>query len=172
MMSEETLRSYRNEIIERCISLELLMSGIISYHYFGKISMSFLLEVLYDENCSFGFKRKIVEKIVPNLDRSRINNLNRIGSIRNYFAHYHPNIIHPETGDKVAVDTRHLYRIIDFETLYKEFQRLYPPVSEYLTGILEKISGTHLRGISDLLNDPEVRPRLPPGLNKEKGGVD
>ena len=171
-MSEENLRSYRNEVIERCISLELLLSGIISYHYFGNINMPFMLEVLYDENCSFGFKRKIVEKIVPEVDRSRINDLNRIGSIRNYFAHCHPNIIHPLTGDKVAVDTRKKYRTIDFENLYEEFQRLYPSVSKYLDGILQGFTGVPIRSLSDLLKDPEIRSRLPNGLQNKNEHTD
>lgn len=163
-MSEKNLRSYRNEVIESSIGPELIMSIIISYHYFDKINMPFLLEVLYDQNCSFAFKRKIVEKIVTDIDNSMMNKLNRIGSIRNYYAHCHPNIIHPLTGDKVAVDTRHQYRTIDFESLYEEFQRLYPTVKEYLEGILEKFTGEPTRSISDMLADPEIRSRLPEGV--------
>jgi len=160
----QDLSSFRNEIIEKCINLEFVMSIIISQHYFETLNMPFLLEVLYDDSCSFGFKRKIVEKIVPDVDKSQINNLNRLGSIRNYFAHCHPNIIDPLTGVRVAIDSKRLERTVNFERLYEEFQIIYPAVSTYLTEVLEKLTGEQVRTLSDIMNDPDLQSRLPDSL--------
>jgi hypothetical protein len=51
------------------------------------VVLPFLLEVLYDEYFSFAPKRLILEKIIENLDRKMLQDLNRANTIRNYFAH-------------------------------------------------------------------------------------
>jgi hypothetical protein len=150
-MDNEQLNIMRAEVIERAIGIELMMSAIISFHYFGRISMPFLLEVLYDEYFSFALKRRVVEKIAPHADHRRFNELNRLGTIRNYFAHCSPNILHPETMERVAVDPKHLDRTIDFQSLFQEFSRLHDPVHKHLEEILIAMGGQPIKKIDDIL---------------------
>ena len=126
----------RSEVIERSIEIELLMSGIICFHYFGRINMPFWLEVLYDQNFSFAMKRRVLEKIAPLTDRSRFDELNRIGAIRNHFAHLSLSFADFKAMKLVAVDPKRLDRTVDFESLFREFSKLYDRVRKHLKEIL------------------------------------
>jgi len=68
-MNDNNISKYRSEVIERAINIEWIMSAIICQHYFKKVIMPFLLEVLYDEYFSFALKRRILEKIVKDFDK-------------------------------------------------------------------------------------------------------
>src|SRR5215204_2008170 len=57
------ISTIRSAVIEKSINLEWMMNAIISQHYFGAVKKSFILEVLYDEYCSFALKRRILMKI-------------------------------------------------------------------------------------------------------------
>ena len=59
-MDNQTLSQMRSEVIEKFINLEMIINAIISQHYFRKVYMPFFFEVLYDEYCSFGLKRRIL----------------------------------------------------------------------------------------------------------------
>ncbi|PIU57494.1 MAG: hypothetical protein COS88_00935 [Chloroflexi bacterium CG07_land_8_20_14_0_80_51_10] len=70
-MDEKTVSQMRADVIERFINLETRMNAIISQHYFGKFYKPFFLEVLYDEHFTFGLRRGILEKTVPDIDGDR-----------------------------------------------------------------------------------------------------
>ncbi len=60
-MDKDKLSKYRADVIERFINVEWIINAIICQHYFKRVSMPFLLEVLYDEYFSFALKRRILE---------------------------------------------------------------------------------------------------------------
>lgn len=144
------ISKYRAEVIEKTINIELLMSAVISQHYLGRVVKTFLLEVLYDEYFSFALKRRIIEKIVDNLDPRKLQDHNRLNTIRNYFAHCNQEIFEgseaPSEGAKgQVIDPRKLDRAIDFEELYNEFIQIVGEVEKYLATIyLDKGGELHL----------------------------
>jgi hypothetical protein len=143
-MNERELSQKRGEIIEEAINVEWLMNTIIAQHYFKRIVKPFILEVLYDEYFSFGLKRRILEKVIDNPDSSKIQDLNRINTIRNYFAHCNQEIFvgsDPMQAEGKILDPRRLDREIDFEKLYKEFKRLIPGVHKYLATVYSNKGG-------------------------------
>ena len=151
-MDKQGLCQARAEVIEKFINLEWLVNAIISQHYFGKVMLPFVLEVLYDEYFSFGLKRGILQKIVRDIDARQIERLNRLNTIRNHFAHRGQEIFSgPDIPSKgqlgVVPDPRRLDKPIDFTQLYEEFQRTEPSVAEYLFELYKRLGG-------------EYRPRL------------
>lgn len=140
-MDKETLSKYRSEIIEKFINCETIIDSIITLHYFknehGILNFSFMMEVLYDEYFTFALKRRILLKIVPNIDNKKIQDLNRLNTIRNYFAHYNqqwfdgPPI--PKPGEwGMTPDPRDTDREINFEKMHKEFIKKEKKVLKYL----------------------------------------
>lgn len=145
-MNQKILSKYRSEVIEKFINCEMIMNAIISQHYFKKIITSFLFEVLYDEYFSFGLKRRILEKIVPNLERRKIDDLNRLNTIRNYFAHCNQEFFEGSEmpGEEVGwivPDPKDIEKGIDFEKLYKEFIEKEEGVVQYLVDIFKEMGG-------------------------------
>jgi hypothetical protein len=150
-MDRQELSQARAEVIEKFINLEWLINAIISQHYFGKVIRPFVLEVLYDQFCSFGLRRRIVEKIVRDIDAKQIDSLNRLSNIRNYFAHVGPEIFSgPDVPGKgqsgVVPDPRKLDKPVDFTGLYEEFQKLEPGVAEYLFEVYQRLGGAYRPG--------------------------
>ena len=147
-MDEQTLSRASTEVIEKFINLEWIINAIISQHYFYKVLLPFVLEVLYDEYCSFALKRRILEKIVPSLDEKQIQNLNRLNTIRNYFAHTGQQIFKgaevPAEGQVgIVPDPRKPEKEIDFAQLCKEFQTKEPAVAEYLFKLYKQLGGEY-----------------------------
>jgi len=150
-MDEQTLSQARAEVIEKFINLEWLINAIISQHYFSRVYLPFVLEVLYDERCTFALRRSVLEKIVPDLDKKKIQNLNRLNTIRNYFAHTGQQIfkgpVPPSEGQLgIVPDPRKLDKAIDYTQLYEEFQRTEPAVAEYLFKLYQKLGGEYIKG--------------------------
>ena len=87
-MNRDKISKCRAEVIERFINIESIIDAIICQHYFKRVIMKFYFEVLYDEYFSFGLKRRILEKIFKDIDSQKLQDLNRLNTIRNYFAHY------------------------------------------------------------------------------------
>ncbi len=141
-MDEEKISRYRSGVIEHFINCEMIINAIISQHYFGKVMKPFLLEVLYDEYFSFGLKRRILTKTIPNIDKERLADLNRLNTLRNYFAHCNQQFFQ---GSQKSVgfipDPRKTEVGIDFEKLYTEFMEKEPKVIKYLTTILKEKGG-------------------------------
>ena len=147
-MDKKTLSKYRSEVIEKFINIEWAISVIISQHYFKRVLKGFALEVLYDEYFSFALKRRILQKIIPDLDNKKIQDLNRLNTIRNYFAHCGPEFVmisgKPKPEPKVIVPdprTRNLEKGIDFEKLYEEFIEKDRGVTTYLAKIFTDLGG-------------------------------
>ncbi len=146
MLNDESISRFRSEVIERTINLEWIMNVIISQHYFGKVFRPFLLEVLYDEYCPFALKRRVIEKIVPDPDKRKMEALNRINTIRNYFAHCNQVLVEgadptSPSAVSIAVDPRRLDRGIDFEKLHQEFVQIAGPVETYLAEVFQSKGG-------------------------------
>jgi hypothetical protein len=139
-MDNDRISGYRSEVIEKTINIEWLMSAIISQHYFKRVMKPFLLEVLYDEYFSFALKRRILEKIVENLDGKKLQDLNRANTIRNYFAHCNQRFFDGVDSPKKeaegeVIDPRKLDRVIDFEKLYDEFTEIISELEKYLATV-------------------------------------
>ncbi len=155
-MDKKTLSKYRGEVIEKFINIESIIDAIITQYYFKRVLESFVLEVLYDEYFSFGLKRrilqKILQKIIPDSDNKKIQDLNRLNNIRNLFAHYGQEWIkisgRPKPEPKgIVVDprTRNLEKGIDFEKLYEEFIQKDRGVTTYLGKIFTDLGGVLVR---------------------------
>jgi len=154
-MEEKTLSQMRSNVIERFINIETIINSIISQHYLKRVETPFLLEVLYDEYFSFALRRRILEKILrrtsTEYDNKRIETLNRLNTIRNYFAHTGPEIFKgaevPQEGQKGSVpDPRNLDRHIDYSALYRDFQDLAPDTEKFLFEFYKKLGGQYLGG--------------------------
>ena len=146
-MDEQALSQARGEVIEKFINLEMLTNAIISQHYFGHLSGRFVFEVLYDEHCGFALRRALLTKSVPNIDNGQIAKLNRLNTIRNYFAHTGQQIVKPAGSKKelvaVVLDPRKLDKPIDFAKLHKEFQEIEPEVATYLFELFKELGGKY-----------------------------
>ncbi len=143
-MDKELLSKYRSEVIEKFINVEFFINAIICQYYFKKVIANFFFDILYDEYFSFGFKSKILLKIIKEPDRRKIDDLNRLSNIRNYFAHRGQEIIPNEPEAKAIIpDPRNIEVGIDFELLYKEFLSKEKTVIEYLENIYLGMGGIY-----------------------------
>jgi hypothetical protein len=150
-MGTPTLSQMRAEVIEKFINLETIINAIICQHYFKRVYKQFFLEVLYNEHCTFGLKRSILEKIIPNLDKTQLQNLNRLNTIRNYFAHTGPEMFEgaeiPSKGQQgVVPDPRKMAKALDYSQLHQEFQKLEPTVARYLFKLYQELGGEYVKG--------------------------
>jgi hypothetical protein len=141
-MDESDLSTWRATVIERAINTEWIASAIICQHYVAQIRLPFLLEVLYDEQCSFSLKRRVLEKIVEHPDLAgRIRDFNRLGTIRNYFAHCGQEVYEIASGRGYVPDPRKPDTGIDFPALYAEFLEVAPRVESFLLSVLKGKGG-------------------------------
>ena len=143
-MDKDKLSKYRSEVIEKSINIEWIINAIISQHYFKRVILPFVLEVLYDEYFSFALRRNILKKIIKDINNQKVEDLNRLNSVRNYFAHCNQEIF--EASDKTKergkiIDPRHIERGIDFESLYSEFIEKEKGVTEYLAKLFQDLGG-------------------------------
>ena len=141
----ENISKYRSEVIEKFINIEWIINMIISFHYFGVLKENFSYDVLYDEYFSFGLKRRILEKVLTNrnkLDKSIIDKLNRMNTIRNYFAHCH-NVVSKHGSEKYIPDPRDTDKPVDFEKLHSEFVKNEKIVNDYLLDFFKMMGGEY-----------------------------
>ncbi len=136
-MENRSISEKRSEVIEKFINIELIISSIISQHYFKKVIYEFYFEVLYDEYFSFALKRRILEKIIEKVEKKKNEKLNRMNTIRNYFAYCNQEFFKmkklPDVGTKgEIIDPRKTNKSIDFNKLYDEFMENYKTVNPYL----------------------------------------
>lgn len=146
MEETDKISKYRSAVIERTINIEWIMNSIITQHYMGRMEMPFIYEVLYDEYFSFALKRRIIEKITPECDGKIIQKLNRINTVRNYFAHCNQLVVEGQNPLDVSapqgvLDPRKAGKYIDFEKLFEEFTELAGPIEEYLSKIFTDLGG-------------------------------
>jgi len=142
-MDRDTLSKYRSEVIERFINIEWIINAIISQHYFKRVILPFVLEVLYDEYFSFALKRRILEKVIKNIDNRKIQDLNRLNTIRNYFAHCNQEIILgvDKTQKGKIIDPRNIQKEVNFGSLYADFMERAGGVEGYLAKLFQDLGG-------------------------------
>ena len=149
MLNSESISRLRSDVIERTINIEWIVNAIISQHYFRKVFLPFVLEFLYDEYCSFALKRRVLEKIIPDLEKRKLENLNRVNTIRNYFAHCNQVIVSGDPNDPTTTSTvvnpRKLDKAIDFEKLHSEFIEIAGPLEAYLGKVFQAKGGQMMK---------------------------
>lgn len=130
-MSHPPVTEMRSLVIEKSINIEWLINSIISQHFFGHVKMEFVSAVLFDEYCSFALKRRILCKICPEVKGQLEQSLNRLNTIRNYFAHVNQGYVDgPDpNADSRVPDPRGFHRSVDFALLFSEFNSLEPSLN-------------------------------------------
>jgi hypothetical protein len=136
----------RAEVIEGAINLEALINATICQHYFDRLRIDFLSEVLYDEYCSFALKRRVVLKICPELSDIE-QKLNRMGSIRNVFAHVGMSITEgPDpNGPSRVPSSKDFSKSVDFLALGAEFKELEVVVLLRLFEVFQQRGGSSVK---------------------------
>lgn len=137
------ISALRAEVIEKTINVEWLIHAIISQHYFGQVRIGFVSEVLYDEYCSFALKRRIVLKLCPTLRGEPEQQLNRINTIRNFFAHVGQSVVdgpNPNGPSRIP-SPRDFSKTVDFAALYEEFLSIEKPLAKALFAAYEQKGG-------------------------------
>jgi len=148
-MEPDEVTKARGEVIETFINLETLINAIISQYYFKKVRQDFFFELLYNQSFNFGLRISILEKIIPEIDRNKLEKLRKLNAIRNYFAHCGPEVLPSKTTDidkeKGRIPHPSDYqKTIDFDALYREFTATEPEISAYLGEIFVKLRGALL----------------------------
>lgn len=139
--NQEELSKWRSEVIEGMISVEWYMNAVICQHYFNRVDRSFWLDVLYNEQFSFGLRRSIVERIAG----KDWQDLRRIGTIRNLFAHCDIELTDIRAGvpgQPRTPDPRKPEKDVNFAELFKEFREMRGPVEQKLLNLYRKLGGT------------------------------
>ena len=139
----------RGEIINKFINIEWIINAIISQWYISKVEKEFVLEVLYDEYFSFSLKRRIIEKIfserAPSNLRPKLkfmlDSLNRLNSIRNYFAHCTESMTLSNIDGEYIPDPKNHNKHLDFQELYNEFMAKEKEVNKYFYDLFISIGG-------------------------------
>lgn len=142
----DTVSALRAEVIEKTINAEWLIHAIISQHYFGQVRIGFVSEVLYDEYCSFALKRRILLKLCPGLQGETEQQLNRLNTIRNFFAHVGQSIVDgPNINSPSRIPSpRDFSKTVDFDALYKEFLSIEGPLLKALFNAYEQKGGVSI----------------------------
>jgi len=145
-MEKEIISKYRSDVIEKSINIEFIINMIISQHYFKKVVNNFIFELLYDVCCNYRLKRNVLKKIIPEIDKTKLNDMDRLNSIRNYFAHCNQEYFkqtEKPTPNSVGVilNPHNLEKYIDFQLLYEEFINKEKDVVQYLLEILKNKGG-------------------------------
>jgi len=139
----------RGEIINKFINIEWIINAIISQWYMSKVEKEFVLEVLYDEYFGFALKRRIIGKIFaercnsklkPRL-KSMLDSLNRLNSIRNYFAHCTESMTLSNIDGEYIPDPKNHDRPLNFQALYDEFIKKEKDVNKYFYDLFISIGG-------------------------------
>ena len=117
--------------------------AIISQHFFNAVKLEFVSMVLYDEYCSFALKRRILLKICPKLEGDIEQKINRLASIRNYFAHIGQGFIEgaDSDGNSRVPDPKDFKKSVDFQSLHKEFSGIESLVTKALFEVFQSKGG-------------------------------
>jgi hypothetical protein len=143
-MKKKELFHERGLILDLFVSAETLISMIIAQHYFKDsvqtVKYDFQFFILENPNFSWRLKRETLAHILrkDNLDATNLEDLDRINSIRNIFAHRQfvtndsPQTPESEiffTNPKHPFDAK---RNIFAENIKNEFYSLFGPVLDWL----------------------------------------
>jgi len=140
------ISKYRSEVIEKFINIEWLINAVISQYYFKKVIYSFVFDLLYDVNCTFALKRNVLQKIAPEFSKSKLEELNRLNNIRNFFAHCNQktfkSITKPSPREKGKVlNPKNIKKELDFEELYQEFVKKEVEITKALAELYKSFEG-------------------------------
>ena len=139
-MNLRELKAARGDVVDKFADLETFVNLIICHYFLKRIDPKFILEVLYDEQFSFGLRRNVLEKVVPDFDRKQMENLHRINKLRNYFAHCGLTMSGPPFGDSVYPSPRKGGKeALDWDALYREFTQKAFDVHGYLVDLMHKM---------------------------------
>ena len=143
MATPEEISLLRAEVIDKSINIEWLINSIISQHFFGKPRIDFVSLVLYDEYCSFALKRRVLIKIKPELAGKTEHAINRLNTIRNYFAHVGQGFIDgPDpNGPSRVPDPRDFSKSVDFAAMSTEFNALEAGLNNQLFSLFKEMGG-------------------------------
>ena len=87
-MQKDDLRICTGAITQKFVGIEQFIAGCISRYYFdGKENLDFILNVLGNEQSTFGLKRNVFLHLFKPEDPNFESNLGRLNTIRNMFAH-------------------------------------------------------------------------------------
>lgn len=148
-MNKNKIIKQRGEVINKFINIEWIINAIISQWYMSKVEKEFVLEVLYDVYFSFALKRRIIEKIFAKRCNSKLkpklrymlDSLNRLNSIRNYFAHCTETMTLNNIDGEYIPDPKNHDKPLDFQVLYSEFIKKEKEVNEYFYDLFISIGG-------------------------------
>jgi len=140
-----TTKELRGDVIERAANLETLIGAVISQVYFGKVKKSFNFDLLADEYCPFALKRRVLLKLVPELreEKNFEVHLNRLNTIRNYFAHVGAVLADAptENANTRTPDPRDFDKSVDFVALHAEYVEKERPVTDTLLKHYKRLGG-------------------------------
>lgn len=144
----------RAEVTEGFIQIETLVGKIITDYYFGQnntMSLLFMLEMLYDEHCTFAMKRSVLRKVLDavflekeerKMAEGEFQNLYRLNNIRNIFAHCGPDVVLAKDGKgmRFTPDPRNPCKQLDFVSTLKDFKNLHPEVFRWLSDLPPEVA--------------------------------
>ncbi len=140
-MKHDLLITRRGQVLEQFIAVEHLIAGLISFHYLGRFDPSFTLNFLGDPSIGFAFKKNTVLLIFNDEIKPFINDLDKVNSIRNKFAHQ-PLMRLDQTSDDYYFrdpgDSQPVNIKKDPAVLYDEFEKTLPNVLSALRAIADK----------------------------------
>ncbi len=148
-MKKSKLRRLRGHVIDATIRIDMTICAILVIHFIKPSKRNeFLTKFLLDEHCSLGFKLNVIERLKL-VDKTTMNDLRRITSIRNLVAHSIQVInapgIHVLKAVKPYEQSEESALHIDVEECVKEFDIKFNRVQK----VLEKLF-TDKHGNSDL----------------------
>ena len=123
------------------------------------MSLLFMLEMLYDEHCTFAMKRSVLRKVLDPLfqesetrkkTKIEFEKLYRLNSVRNIFAHCGPDVVLAKDGKGMCFipDPRNPSKRLDLESALKDFKRLEPEVFQWLLDLLPKVTRAREQAVS------------------------
>ncbi len=159
MIEEGKLNEYRNKVLQRTNHTDILVSSIISCYYFknGGISLGFLSNVLYQDPLSFksrtnmlrNIMNEIAQKNVNKKDwvlkiKEQLNKLDKMGMIRNMFAHCELKITIKGEEEHIF-NSKDFHKTLDFEEEYKKFIELDQEINPILLKLYEEFGGKYYK---------------------------
>jgi len=146
MIDEKKLKELRNTVISRANNTDMLVSSIISKHYFpGEegIPIGFISTVLYQNPLSFTSRIIILMKILKEKekqDKKLIKNLLDIATIRNIFAHCEL-VIKTKDKEEYVFNPKDYRKPIDFEKEYDKFIKIDKEIGSVLINLYKEMGG-------------------------------
>lgn len=144
-MNLSELPQKRGTILESFVGIEGFISSIISLHFLHKVDTDFVINVLGNEQATFGFKRNILEQVIEgNSENQReLQNLRTLNQIRNLFGHSIAEVGDDDTKSPVYFqDTKNLSKKLDAQSEFDRFVELRDPTLKWLQRIFVEKGGT------------------------------